>query len=177
MVKRNAPDHALKLKRRAEWDIYLEFLRMLFNLTDRLSILHMPIQEQSHFMDNLVDAVTLQLKAVLEPAFGPNSDQMEITLAIGNSEVRLREILATSRGVDLFFYDNGPVATRARFELRAAWDALSDRGILLAHHVDANSAWADFCRLQGLPPQLLDVGPPPLGALALSTRGPERAGP
>ena len=89
------------------------------------------------------------------------------TLALGNSEERLREILARSEGVDLFFYDNGPDSARARFELRAAWEALTDRGILLAHHVDANSAWADFCRLQGVPPQLLDPGPPPLGGLVM----------
>ncbi len=89
------------------------------------------------------------------------------TLALGNSEERLREVLASSHGVDLFLYDNGPGAARARFELRAAWEALSDRGILLAHHVDANPAWTDFCRLQGLPPQLLDPGPPPMGALIM----------
>lgn len=110
------------------------------------------------------------LESVTVGQFVPPSLRSRWTLAIGNSEVRLREILAASHGVDLFFYDNGPVATRARFELRAAWDALSERGILLSHHVDANSAWADFCRLQGLPPQLLDVGPPPLGVLGLSAR-------
>jgi hypothetical protein len=90
------------------------------------------------------------------------------TLALGNSEDRLREILASSAGVDLFFYDNGPDVARARFELRAAWEALTQQGILLAHHVDANSAWTDFCRMQGVPPQYLDPGPPPLGALRLS---------
>ncbi len=89
------------------------------------------------------------------------------TLALGNSEERLREILSSSAGVDLFFYDNGPDAARARFELRAAWEALTVRGILLAHHVDANRAWADFCRLQGGAPQILDPGPPPMGALVL----------
>jgi Methyltransferase domain len=89
------------------------------------------------------------------------------TLALGNSEERLREILASSNSVDLFFYDNGPVAARARFELRAAWEALSSRGILLAHHIEANTAWNDFCRNQGVSPQLLDPGPPPMGALAV----------
>jgi len=92
------------------------------------------------------------------------------TLALGNSEERLREILQRSSRVDLFLYDNGPAATRARFELKAAWEALSERGILLAHHVDANSAWADFCHLQGLPPQILDAGPPPMGALVVRSK-------
>ncbi|HTS33471.1 MAG TPA: class I SAM-dependent methyltransferase [Thermoplasmata archaeon] len=89
------------------------------------------------------------------------------TLALGNTEDRLREILARSGSVDLFFYDNGPVAARARFELHAAWERLTPRGILLCHHVDASPAWEAFCRSQGLPPQILDPGPPPMGALAL----------
>jgi hypothetical protein len=89
------------------------------------------------------------------------------TLALGNSEDRLREILASADRVDLFLYDNGPDVARARFELRAAWDALSPKGILLAHRVDASPAWAEFCDHQGLAPQLLDPGPPPMGALGV----------
>jgi predicted O-methyltransferase YrrM len=88
------------------------------------------------------------------------------TLVLGNTEERLQEILGTSP-LDLFFYDNGPELARARFELRSAWAALSPRGILLAHHVDANTAWAEFCRGQGLGAQILDAGPPPLGALGM----------
>lgn len=89
------------------------------------------------------------------------------TLALGNTEERLRQILARSGSVDLFFYDNGPVAARARFELHAAWERLTPRGILLCHHVEASPAWGAFCRSQGLPPQVLDPGPPPMGALAV----------
>ncbi len=89
------------------------------------------------------------------------------TLALGNTEDRLREILSAGPPIDLFLYDNGPDAARARFELRAAWDALSPQGILLAHRVDAGSAWAEFCARQGIPPQLLDPGPPPMGALGV----------
>jgi len=103
--------------------------------------------------------------------FVPPSLRTRWTLALGNSEDRLREILSRSNGVDLFFYDNGPVASRARFELRAAWEALSPKGILLAHHVEANSAWADFCRNQGVEPQILDSGPPPMGGLSVRTPG------
>jgi hypothetical protein len=101
--------------------------------------------------------------------FVPPSLRTRWTLALGNSEDRLREILAGSKGVDLFFYDNGPLASRARFELRAAWEALSPRGILLAHHIEANTAWTDFCRNQGIVPQLLDPGPPPMGGLSVRT--------
>lgn len=88
------------------------------------------------------------------------------TLVLGNTETRLDEIVR-SGAVDLFFYDNGPDSARARYEMRAAWPALSERGVLLVHHVDANPAWTEFCRAQGLPPQVLDPGPPPMGALGV----------
>jgi hypothetical protein len=101
--------------------------------------------------------------------FVPPSFRSRWTLAIGNSSERLRQLLDGGPRVDVFFYDNGPDPTRARFELRTAWDALSDRGILLAHHVETNPAWAEFCRRQGLAPQLLDPGPPPMGALGVRT--------
>lgn len=89
------------------------------------------------------------------------------TLVLGNTEDNLRSLLAEQRPVDLFLSDNGPDADRARFELRAAWAALSPRGVLLEHHADASPAWADFCRAQGLSEQILDPGPPRLGAAAV----------
>ncbi len=103
--------------------------------------------------------------------FVPPSFRSRWTLALGNSQERLRQILSSGERVDLFFYDNGPDASRVRFELRSAWDALSPRGILLAHHVEANTAWAEFCQRQGLPPQILDPGPPPMGALGVRSGG------
>jgi predicted O-methyltransferase YrrM len=89
------------------------------------------------------------------------------TLALGNTEDRLRELVTELRPVDLFFSDNGPEVDRTRSELHAAWEALAPNGLLIAHHVEASAAWADFCRLQGLPTQILDPGPPPMGALAM----------
>lgn len=90
MMKRNAPEEALKLKRQDEWAIYLEFLKVMFNVADRLSALHIPIKDQMEFMNGLEDAVTTQLKTVLEPAFGNNADQMEIVLTIGNAVAESR---------------------------------------------------------------------------------------
>ena len=43
VMKRNAPERALKLKRQDEWGIYLEFLKVMFNLTDRLSATAAPM--------------------------------------------------------------------------------------------------------------------------------------
>ena len=91
VMKRNAPERALKLKRHDEWGIYLEFLKVMFNLTDRLSALFLPIKEQPQFMDSLEDAVTLQLKNVLEPAFGSGADQTEIMLTVGTAVAESRQ--------------------------------------------------------------------------------------
>lgn len=91
VMKKHAPTQALKLKRQDEWGIYLEFVKILFNLTDRLSLLHLPLKEQPQFMNNLEDAVTLQLKNVLEPAFGSGADQMEIMLTVGTAVTESRQ--------------------------------------------------------------------------------------
>ena len=91
MMKRTAPEQALKLKRQNEWGIYLEFLKIMFNLTDRLAALHIPLKDQMEFMNGLEDAVTQQLKRALEPAFGNNADQMEIVLTIGTTVADSRQ--------------------------------------------------------------------------------------
>ena len=92
MMKRNAPEQALKLKRQDEWGLYLEFLKILFNLTDRLVALHLPLKDQPEFMNGLEDAVTQQLKRVLEPAFGSHADQMEIVMTIGTTVAESRQV-------------------------------------------------------------------------------------
>lgn len=91
MVKRSAPEQSLNLKKATEWSLYLEFLKILFNLADRLSAFYIPIQEQPHFMNSLEDAVTNRLKTVLTPALGPDGDVMEITLTIGNAVAESRQ--------------------------------------------------------------------------------------
>jgi hypothetical protein len=91
VMKRTAPERALKLKRQDEWGLYLEFVKIMFNLTDRLSALHLPVKEQPQFMDGLENAVTVQLNNVLEPAFGSGADQMEIMLTVGAAVAESRQ--------------------------------------------------------------------------------------
>lgn len=91
VMKKNAPEQALKLKRQDEWGVYLEFLKVMFNLTDRLSVLYLPIKDQPEFMEGLEDAVTAQLKTVLEPAFGSGADQTEIMLTVGTTVAESRQ--------------------------------------------------------------------------------------
>jgi len=91
LIKKTAPDRVLTLKRQNEWGLYLEFLKIMFNLTDRLAALHVPIKDHMDFMNGLEDAVTRQLKKALEPAFGNNTDQMEIALTIGTAVAESRQ--------------------------------------------------------------------------------------
>jgi predicted O-methyltransferase YrrM len=103
-------------------------------------------------------------------AFVPPALRSRWTLVLGNAEDRLREVFDPGRGTDLAFLDNAHDVDRSRFELHHAWSSLTPGGILLAHHTESNPAWGDFCRAQGLPPQLLDPGPPPMGALSVGPR-------
>jgi hypothetical protein len=91
MVKRSAPEQAMKLKPSGEWAIYLEFLQLLFDLANRLSAHYIPLKEQPAFMDSLEDAVTQQLKNVLAPALGPDTDEMEVVLVIGQTVAQSRQ--------------------------------------------------------------------------------------
>src|SRR5215210_4742993 len=106
VMKKHAPAQALTLKRQDEWGLYLEFLKIMFNLTDRLSALYIPAKKQPQFMDHLEDAVTLQLKNVLEPAFGPGADQMEIMLAVGTAVSASRQVYEQYR---FLVTENSPV--------------------------------------------------------------------
>jgi len=92
VLKKNAPEQALKLKRQDEWKLYLEFLKVTFNLTDRLSAFHVPIKDQPEFMSGLEDAVTAQLRAVLEPAFGSGVDQNDIMMTISGVVAESRKL-------------------------------------------------------------------------------------
>jgi hypothetical protein len=84
LIKRSDHQLAMKLQRKQEWEIYLEFLRMLFNLVDRLSGFYIPIQGQKDFMNSLEDSVAHQLKTVLAPSLSSSEvDDMEVTLSVG----------------------------------------------------------------------------------------------
>jgi len=91
VMKKNAPEQALKLKRQDEWKLYLEFLKVTFNLADRLSAFHIPIKDQPDFMNGLEDTVTTRLRAVLEPAFS-SVDQNEIMMTISGVVAESRKL-------------------------------------------------------------------------------------
>lgn len=92
MMKRSAPEQALKLKKQQEWKIYLEFIKVLFNLVDRLVGFYLPLKDRPEFMDSLEQAVAQQLKDVLAPTLGPEMDPMQVDLTIGNAVAESRQV-------------------------------------------------------------------------------------
>ncbi len=93
LIKRSDQQQSIKFQRKQEWDIYLEFLRMLFNLVDRLSAFYIPVQSQRDFMNSLEDSVATQLKTVLAPSLSASEiDEMEVTLSIGQAVAESRQI-------------------------------------------------------------------------------------
>jgi hypothetical protein len=100
VMKRSNQAQTLSLKRDQEWEVYLEFLRMLFNVVDRLSGFYIPIQDQPEFMNNLEDSVSQQLKTLLAPTLSASEyDDMEVTLAVGKTVSESRQIYEKFRFV------------------------------------------------------------------------------
>jgi len=100
VLKRSNQAQTLSLKRNQEWEIYLEFLKMLFNVVDRLSGFYIPIQDQPEFMNRLEDSVSQQLKTFLAPTLSASEfDDMEVTLAVGKTVSESRQIYEKFRFV------------------------------------------------------------------------------
>ena len=93
LMKRSDQQRSLKLNRTQEWEVYLEFLRVQFNVVDRLSAFYIPIQDQPEFMNSLEDSVTTQLRSALAPTMSSAEiDEMEVTLAVGKTVAESRKI-------------------------------------------------------------------------------------
>ena len=92
LVKRSDPSVTTNLSQKQEWEIYLEFLMVLFNLVDRLSAFHVSIQQQPEFMNSLEDHVSERLKTLLAPSLSSAQiDEQEIVVAVGRAVAESRE--------------------------------------------------------------------------------------
>lgn len=93
LVKRSDQEVSTKLSREQEWEVYLEFLKVLFNLADRVSAFYIPIQQQPLFMDSLEDHVSDRLTTLLAPSMSSSEiDEQEVILSIGQAVGESRQI-------------------------------------------------------------------------------------
>lgn len=93
LIKRSDTAVTTKFSQKQEWDIYLEFLKVLFNLADRVSAFHVSIQQQPEFMNSLEDHVSDRLKTLLAPSLSSAQiDEQEIVVAVGRAVAESREL-------------------------------------------------------------------------------------
>ena len=92
LIKRSDHSATIKLSQQQEWEIYLEFLKVLFNLVDRVSAFYVSIQRQPEFMNSLEDHVSDRLKTLLAPSLSSSQiDEQGIVVAVGRAVAESRE--------------------------------------------------------------------------------------
>jgi hypothetical protein len=82
LLKRNTPDIASKMTRKQEWEAFLEFLKVLFNLADRVGAFYVPVSEYLQFLDALEDAVIDQMNNAFSQQAGPGYDETPVKVSI-----------------------------------------------------------------------------------------------
>jgi len=85
LVRRQVPKSAPNLDRKQEWEICLEFLKVLFNLADRISTFHVPISEYLQFLDALEDAVIDQMNNAFRQQQGPDYDDTPLKVSVATA--------------------------------------------------------------------------------------------
>ncbi|HEV8242902.1 MAG TPA: hypothetical protein VGQ07_02830 [Nitrospirales bacterium] len=82
LLKRNNPAVATKVSQKQEWEAFIEFLKVLFNLADRVGAFYVPVSEYLQFLDALEDAVIDQMNNAFRQQAGPGYDEMPVKLSI-----------------------------------------------------------------------------------------------
>ncbi len=82
LIKRNAPAVGSKVTRKQEWEAFIEFLKVLFNLADRVAAFHVPVSEYLQFLDALEDAVGDQMNNAFRKQAGPSYDDTSVKASV-----------------------------------------------------------------------------------------------
>lgn len=80
-------------------------------------------------------------------------------LILGRSSEELAPLLRKVADLDVFLHDSDHSYQNMFWEFKTAWEYLRPRGLLLAHNIDYNNAFSDFCQGHGLKScSLADLG-------------------
>ncbi len=82
LIKRNDPAVATKASRKQEWEAFIEFLKVLFNLADRVGAFYIPVSEYLQFLDAVEDAVIDQMNNAFRQQAGPGYDETSVKVSI-----------------------------------------------------------------------------------------------
>jgi predicted O-methyltransferase YrrM len=91
----------------------------------------------------------------LPPGCGPGwlapKEHPQWDLRLGSSRDLLPAFEA-ERPVDIFLHDSEHITSTMWFELNWAWSRMAPGGLLICDNIEANTAFADFCRRVGRTP-------------------------
>ena len=82
LLKRNTPGLASKMTRKQDWEAFLEFLKVLFNLADRVAAFYVPVSEYLQFLDAVEDAVIDQMNNAFRQQAGSVYDEIPVKVSI-----------------------------------------------------------------------------------------------
>jgi hypothetical protein len=82
LLKRQAPNLLGSLQRKQEWEGFIEFLKILFNLVDRVAALYVPVNEYLQFLDAVEDAVIDQMNNAFRKQAGAGYDETPLKVSI-----------------------------------------------------------------------------------------------
>lgn len=85
LLKRNDPAIASKVSRKQEWEAFIEFLKVLFNLADRVGAFYIPVSEYLQFLDAVEDAVIDQMNNAFRQQAGPGYDETPVKVSISSA--------------------------------------------------------------------------------------------
>jgi predicted O-methyltransferase YrrM len=71
-------------------------------------------------------------------------------LILGRSSEELAPLLRKVAEIDIFLHDSDHSYQNMLWEFQTAWTYLKVGGLLLAHNIDTNEAFSDFCRDHGV---------------------------
>jgi hypothetical protein len=82
LLKRQAPNALGALERKQEWEGFIEFLKVLFNIVDRVATLYIPVNEYLQFLDAVEDAVIDQMNSAFRKQAGAGYDETPLKVSI-----------------------------------------------------------------------------------------------
>jgi hypothetical protein len=84
-LKHQAPNALGNLDRKQEWEAFIEFLKVLFNIVDRIATLYVPMSEFLQFLDAVEDAVIDHMNNAFRKQAGAAYDETPLKMSISGA--------------------------------------------------------------------------------------------
>jgi len=78
LLKRQVPQALGTMERKQEWEGFIEFLKVLFNMVDRVATLYVPVSEYLQFLDAVEGAVIDQMNNAFRKQAGKHGIRLDL---------------------------------------------------------------------------------------------------